>query len=605
MNDLYDSIEEKKKKRKKRKKAGSESSKESSLRDWFGRKGAKGKKKGWVDCNSPDGKGGYKSCGRGSGEKRKKYPACRPTPGACKERGKGKSWGKKAKKKSKKKNEELYMDLEQIIQEELENVLSDMKEGLQQESFIDAIVNRKTHQAGKKALAQLQVYANDPGTYKDSIESLYKDLSQLEKTESPAAMSLYDALKLARELRQKAASAPSSAAKPKAASDRYDIDSPERVKQRGDQRRRLSQYKKDQDDERRRAKQRARTNVRRGFDAGLVDYSDTLREAVMSENMSADELENQFVKMHQTNKGKMNGPMRVILQKLTKLSKQGRYHKNVQAALRKKIRAMEEEIALDEKKKKKKKKKKSSGKKDACYSKVKSRYKVWPSAYASGALVKCRKVGAANWGNSKKESIELDVQNEIELILQESHSKEHEEELKKIADELKGASKMHASQAERVEKILDETDDDELKETSFEEGGCGMDNEEPALKVAVKEELNCGCGKDPCETYGKNSEKFAIMVREELEAVVKEKKKKKACKPSKGKRFAKRVDGKCRSFGQKGKAKSGGDRIRPGTKKGDAYCARSAKIKKCKNPPCANALSRKKWKCRGSKSMKE
>lgn len=37
--------------------------------------------------------------------------------------------------------------------------------------------------------------------------------------------------------------------------------------------------------------------------------------------------------------------------------------------------------------------------KDACYSKVKSRYKVWPSAYASGALVKCRKVGASNWGN--------------------------------------------------------------------------------------------------------------------------------------------------------------------------------------------------------------
>jgi hypothetical protein len=43
-------------------------------------------------------------------------------------------------------------------------------------------------------------------------------------------------------------------------------------------------------------------------------------------------------------------------------------------------------------------------KQDACYSKVKSRYKVWPSAYASGALVQCRKKGAANWGNkgSKK-----------------------------------------------------------------------------------------------------------------------------------------------------------------------------------------------------------
>jgi hypothetical protein len=41
-------------------------------------------------------------------------------------------------------------------------------------------------------------------------------------------------------------------------------------------------------------------------------------------------------------------------------------------------------------------------KKDACYYKVKSRYKVWPSAYASGALVKCRKSGAKNWGNKSK-----------------------------------------------------------------------------------------------------------------------------------------------------------------------------------------------------------
>ena len=104
---LSEILDEKKKKKKrkkskrkksKRKKAGTESSKESSLRDWFGRKGAKGKKGGWVDCNAPDGKGGYKACGRSKGEKRKKYPACRPTPAACRERGKGKSWGKKAKK---------------------------------------------------------------------------------------------------------------------------------------------------------------------------------------------------------------------------------------------------------------------------------------------------------------------------------------------------------------------------------------------------------------------------------------------------------------------------------------------------------------------------
>ena len=72
-------------------------SSETSLRDWFGRKGAKGSTGGWVDCNSPDGKGGYKSCGRKSGEKRSKYPACRPTPAGCKSKGKGKKWGKKSK----------------------------------------------------------------------------------------------------------------------------------------------------------------------------------------------------------------------------------------------------------------------------------------------------------------------------------------------------------------------------------------------------------------------------------------------------------------------------------------------------------------------------
>ena len=49
----------------------------------------------------------------------------------------------------------------------------------------------------------------------------------------------------------------------------------------------------------------------------------------------------------------------------------------------------------------------AAGKKDACYHKVKARYDVWPSAYASGALVKCRKAGAKNWGNkSKKEGMD-------------------------------------------------------------------------------------------------------------------------------------------------------------------------------------------------------
>jgi len=276
---------------------------------------------------------------------------------------------------------------------------------------------------------------------------------------------------------------------------------------------------------------------------------------------------------------------------------------------------------------------------------------------------RCRPTPSACKGFKNEElymDLEKVIREELEAALSESHSEEHEEELKKISDELKGAVKMHQSQADRIDKILDETDDEQLKEEE---------------EAPVNEGMNCGCGNDPCETYGKNNEKIIVTIKEELEAVLDEKrkkkkkkkkkkakrdacynkvksrykvwpsayasgalvkcrkvgaknwgnskkesldimiedelsqvldeKKKKACKPSKGKRFAKRVDGKCRSFGQKGQAKGGGDRIRPGTKKGDAYCARSAKIKKCKNPPCANALSRKKWKCRGSKSMKE
>jgi len=63
---------------------------------------------------------------------------------------------------------------------------------------------------------------------------------------------------------------------------------------------------------------------------------------------------------------------------------------------------MKEELELQEVKDKSSK---GSGKKDACYHKVKSRYSVWPSAYASGALVKCRKVGADSWG-TKSESVE-------------------------------------------------------------------------------------------------------------------------------------------------------------------------------------------------------
>jgi hypothetical protein len=67
---------------------------DESLHKWFKRSGPKGKEGGWVDCNAPDGDGGYKACGRKEGEKRSKYPSCRPTAAQCKTPGKGTKWGK-------------------------------------------------------------------------------------------------------------------------------------------------------------------------------------------------------------------------------------------------------------------------------------------------------------------------------------------------------------------------------------------------------------------------------------------------------------------------------------------------------------------------------
>ena len=69
-------------------------------------------------------------------------------------------------------------------------------------------------------------------------------------------------------------------------------------------------------------------------------------------------------------------------------------------------------------------------------------------------------------------------------------------------------------------------------------------------------------------------------------------------KPAKGKAVRVKVTdpktGKkvTRSVGQAGKTPG-----KPGSKRQKAYCARSKGIKKCKNPPCPNDISRKRWKC--------
>ncbi len=83
-------------------------------------------------------------------------------------------------------------------------------------------------------------------------------------------------------------------------------------------------------------------------------------------------------------------------------------------------------------------------------------------------------------------------------------------------------------------------------------------------------------------------------------------------KPRFSKTITNRATGRTRTveYGQAGKAKDGGDRIRPGTKKGSSYCARSYGIKKGlseekqNDPNTRNNLSRKKWKCVGKVSKK-
>ncbi len=81
-------------------------------------------------------------------------------------------------------------------------------------------------------------------------------------------------------------------------------------------------------------------------------------------------------------------------------------------------------------------------------------------------------------------------------------------------------------------------------------------------------------------------------------------------KPARGKARVKiTAAGRKVSYGQAGKAKDGGPRVRPGTSKGDSYCARSAgqmksHPKAAKDPNSPLRLSRKRWACKGTKSMK-
>ena len=69
-------------------------------------------------------------------------------------------------------------------------------------------------------------------------------------------------------------------------------------------------------------------------------------------------------------------------------------------------------------------------------------------------------------------------------------------------------------------------------------------------------------------------------------------------KTATGKKFSVKSGNRTISYGEKGYTIG-----KWGTPKAHSYCARSFGIKKCKNPPCPNTLSRKKWKCKGKRSV--
>ena len=147
---------------------------------------------------------------------------------------------------------------------------------------------------------------------------------------------------------------------------------------------------------------------------------------------------------------------------------------------------------------------KGSGKKDACYHKVKSRYSVWPSAYASGALVKCRKVGASNWGNKTEEKDHEYSMARSELATIISAAKR----LKKKMG--KGEGNIEAWVQSKITKAADYIDTAadyvESGEHKVDEA-CWVGYKQLGMKKkgkkmvpnCVKEDVCPVCGYDPCQ----------------------------------------------------------------------------------------------------------
>ena len=241
------------------------------------------------------------------------------------------------------------------------------------------------------------------------------------------------------------------------------------------------------------------------------------------------------------------------------------------------------------------------------------------SAYLSGRAVKVCKGQMQGESEEVKETNNIDPNNRPEFNQDEDNAYRYFNDLRddgnfenpnELLKDLVNFLNIEPEEAKRIlAQYLKDLEAEQPDVNVYEEIDALHENETycPKCATKIKEAIREEIEKVAKTTVGDEMEKW-------LKTKPFEKDKKPAkeakTKPAKGKRFAKKVKnpktGRTRtvSYGQAGKAKKGGDRIRPGTAKGNAYCARSAKIKKCKNPPCANTLSRKKWKCQGSRSVK-
>ena len=131
-------------------------------------------------------------------------------------------------------------------------------------------------------------------------------------------------------------------------------------------------------------------------DGKVIEHEDTTPSSVEEAKIDTIDPKNKRNRRNVAKFGKQTRPYDPPTKEMK--TSMGKFMQKTRQEMHKKNRGVKkEEVVLEADKKGK-----GSGTKDACYHKVKSRYSVWPSAYASGALVKCRKVGAKNWGNSSK-----------------------------------------------------------------------------------------------------------------------------------------------------------------------------------------------------------